>query len=193
MTSWHANGFRHNQLLMMSQWPGSCGASTWEVISNSLDIDFIHGDIQAGRVRTMFTSRYLGRVAFHLRAISFWVYVMLFSITSLNVIDLELLSHLPGANELTAAAWIEPFHISYNAPVTYPTIHRFVTEMCKHLHISVTKWCLAECLSRALWDLWDWSIEWVAIICVCNMLQQPFGLHLGWPWISYRIYLVSVI
>ena len=35
----------HNLLLMTSQWPDSCDAITWIVISNSLDIDFIHGDI----------------------------------------------------------------------------------------------------------------------------------------------------
>ena len=30
---------------MTSQWPDNCNANTWQVISNSLDIDFIHGDI----------------------------------------------------------------------------------------------------------------------------------------------------
>ena len=30
---------------MTSQWPDNCDAITWKVISNSLDIDFIHGDI----------------------------------------------------------------------------------------------------------------------------------------------------
>ena len=33
-----------------SQWPDNCEANTWQVISNSLDIDFIHGDIY-GRPR----------------------------------------------------------------------------------------------------------------------------------------------
>ena len=37
--------WRHNRLLMTSQWPDNCDAITWIVISNSLDIDFIHGDI----------------------------------------------------------------------------------------------------------------------------------------------------
>ena len=37
--------WRHNRLLMTSQWPGNCDAITWIVISNSIDIDFIHGDI----------------------------------------------------------------------------------------------------------------------------------------------------
>ena len=37
---WH-----HNQLLMTSQWPDNCNAITWLVISNSLDIGFIHSDI----------------------------------------------------------------------------------------------------------------------------------------------------
>ena len=37
--------WRHNRLAMMSQWPDNCDANTWQVISNSLDIDFIHCDI----------------------------------------------------------------------------------------------------------------------------------------------------
>ena len=37
--------WRHNQLLMTSQWPDNCDAITWIVISNSLDIDYIHRDI----------------------------------------------------------------------------------------------------------------------------------------------------
>ena len=37
--------WRHNQLAMTSQWPDNCDANTWQVISNSLDIDFIHSDI----------------------------------------------------------------------------------------------------------------------------------------------------
>ena len=35
----------HNWLLMTSQWADSCDAITWIVISNSLDINFIHDDI----------------------------------------------------------------------------------------------------------------------------------------------------
>ena len=37
---WH-----HNWLLMMSQRPDNCNVSTWKVISNSLNVDFIHSDI----------------------------------------------------------------------------------------------------------------------------------------------------
>ena len=37
--------WRHNRLLMTSQWPDNCVTITWIVISNSLDIDFIHGSM----------------------------------------------------------------------------------------------------------------------------------------------------
>ena len=37
--------WRHNRLLMTSQWPDNCDAITWIVISYLLDIDFIHGEI----------------------------------------------------------------------------------------------------------------------------------------------------
>ena len=39
---WH-----HNRLLMTSQWPHNCDTIMWIVISNSLDINFIHGDIHS--------------------------------------------------------------------------------------------------------------------------------------------------
>ena len=42
--------WRHNRLLMTSQWPDSCDAITWVLISNSSDIDFVHGNIR-GRLR----------------------------------------------------------------------------------------------------------------------------------------------
>ena len=35
----------HNRLLTTSQWADNCDAITWIMISNSLDIDFIHGGI----------------------------------------------------------------------------------------------------------------------------------------------------
>ena len=37
---WH-----HNRWMMTPPWPDKCDAFTWKVISKSLDIDFIHGDI----------------------------------------------------------------------------------------------------------------------------------------------------
>ena len=37
--------WRHNLFLMTSQWPDNCDAIMWLMISNSLDINFIHSDI----------------------------------------------------------------------------------------------------------------------------------------------------
>ena len=37
--------WRHTRLLMTSQRPDKCAAITWIVIYNSLDIEYIHGDI----------------------------------------------------------------------------------------------------------------------------------------------------
>ena len=45
--------WRHNRLAMTSQWPDNCDANTWQVISNSLDIDFIHGDIHGRSCKKM--------------------------------------------------------------------------------------------------------------------------------------------
>ena len=43
--------WRHNRLAMTSQWPDKCDANTWQVKSNSLDIDFFTAIFTAGRVR----------------------------------------------------------------------------------------------------------------------------------------------
>ena len=39
--------WRHNRLLMTSQWLDNFYENKWKVISNSLDIDFIHSDIHS--------------------------------------------------------------------------------------------------------------------------------------------------
>ena len=41
---------------------------------------------------------------------------------------------------------------------TYPTVLHFVTEMCTHVLISVTKWFIVGDESGALRNLWDWSL-----------------------------------
>ena len=48
---------RHNRLLMTSQWPDNCDAITWIVITNSLDIVFIHGDIHDRSIFALHLSR----------------------------------------------------------------------------------------------------------------------------------------
>ena len=53
---------------------------------------------------------------------------------------------------------IDPFHKSQNASDKYHTMHHFVTEMCTHVHISVTKCCIMGYGRDAFWDLWDGSI-----------------------------------
>ena len=44
---------------------------------------------------------------------------------------------------------------SHNAPVLYPTMHHFETEMCTCVHISVTKLYNVGYLSDAFGDLWN--------------------------------------
>ena len=47
----------------------------------------------------------------------------------------------------------DPSQESHNASDKYPTMHYFVTEMCTHVHISVTKQCIVGYENGALWDL----------------------------------------
>ena len=51
--------WRHNWLLMTSQWPDNCDSVTYIVISNSLDIDFIHGDIHGRSCKKLCTCIYI--------------------------------------------------------------------------------------------------------------------------------------
>ena len=53
------------------------------------------------------------------------------------------------------SALIDPSHKSHNALDKYPTMHQFVTEMCTHVHIPVTKWCIVGYVTGALWDLYN--------------------------------------
>ena len=57
---------------------------------------------------------------------------------------------------------IGQIHRSYNTLVPHPTMNHFVTEMCTHVHISVTKWCIVGCLPNVLLDLWEvnLSLKW---------------------------------
>ena len=75
-------------------------------------------------------------------------------------------------------------HKSHTAPVPYPTMHHFVTEMCTCVHISVTKWCIVGYLSDALWDLWESSIlremlmscRWFLITTNTNPIKSDLRL-----------------
>ena len=53
---------------------------------------------------------------------------------------------------------IDSFHKSHNALDKYPIMHHFVTEMCTHMHIAVTKWCIVVYGTVALWNMWDWPM-----------------------------------
>ena len=63
---------------------------------------------------------------------------------------------------------------SHNAPLPYPTMHHFVTEMGTCVHISVTKWCIVGYLFNALWNLCDGSKTWSIL---CSLYRFLFGLQ----------------
>ena len=48
---------------------------------------------------------------------------------------------------------IDPSHKSMKASDKYPKLHHFVTEMCTHVHIYVTKCCIVEYGTDAFWNL----------------------------------------
>ena len=44
-------------------------------------------------------------------------------------------------------------HKSHNASDKYPTMHHFVTEMCTHVHISVTEWCIVGLVHYGIYEV----------------------------------------
>ena len=54
---------------------------------------------------------------------------------------------------------LDLLHKSHSAPVSYPTMHRFVEEMCTCVHISLTKWCIVGYYTAALWNFFDRSSQ----------------------------------
>ena len=67
------------------------------------------------------------------------------------------MSFVSSKHDRCATSTIDLLHKSNDAPVLYPTMHHFVTEMCTCVHISVTKWCIMGYLFTTLWDSRDCS------------------------------------
>ena len=64
----------------------------------------------------------------------------------------------------------DPSHKSHKAVDKYTTMHHFVTEMCKQVHISVTKWFIVGYWTGgALWDSCN--------NCICNQSFHTINLH----------------
>ena len=86
---------------------------------------------------------------------------------------------------------IDQSHTSHNAPIPYPTMHHFVTEMCTCVHISVTKWCIVGYLSGALCNL-RYAFMTFLLQCtvqpfhnIVNFLQNGDDIHTiarKWGW-----------
>ena len=73
-----------------------------------------------------------------------------------------------------------PSHKSRMTSDKYPTMHNFVTEMCTHVYICVTKFCIVEYGTDAVWDLWDWFIAIPRARCIeilCEILTFSFRRH----------------
>ena len=74
-------------------------------------------------------------------------YPALFLVNSLMcVINLEL--HLKRWRKASM------LHKSHNELKKYPTMPRFVTEMCTRVHVSITKWHIVGYKTGALLDTW---------------------------------------
>ena len=80
---------------------------------------------------------------------------------------------------------LDPSHKVHNASDKYLTMRNFVTEMCTHVHISVTKWCnggtepvhsgIIHCC-RGPGGAW-WLVSWpVSSVWLFTLLTPPLNV-----------------
>ena len=80
---------------------------------------------------------------------------------------------LRGQGNVTKYTYMDPSYKFHNVLDIYPTMRHFVTEMCTHVHIYVTKECIVGYGTGALWDL-------------CNRSHVAAGLfYLSWTTTSF--------
>ena len=79
-------------------------------------------------------------------------------------------------------------------------MHHFVTEMCTHVHISVTKWCIVGYDTDAFWDLWEGYPHWMFCLCLsclyvcllCNIMENAWTdfreiFRIGRTWLQEHL------
>ena len=72
---------------------------------------------------------------------------------------------------------IDPSHKSHNALNKYPIMHYFVTEMCTHVYISVTKWCIVGYGNGALWICATCLLA--CVLWTAVLLAQPVCINVN--------------
>ena len=72
---------------------------------------------------------------------------------------------------------IDSYPKHHNAPDKYPTMHHFVTEMCTHVHISVTKRCIVGYGTGTPWEFLDliYCVERLDIISTLSHCTQHWN------------------
>ena len=86
----------------------------------------------------------------HRKYLSTLVQVIAFHLLGAKSLPESMLAHCQLDPQEKHKKGRDLMHKSHNAPVLYPTMHQFVTEMCTCVHISVIKWCIVEYLSNAM-------------------------------------------
>ena len=143
--------WRHNRVAMTSQWPENCDANTWQVISNPLDIDFIHGDIHSRSCKKLFL---------------YWVYCT--AIIHRRNIDSFLLMKQPWrirvirSHDPTCYSCCS--HYKQNTSIFYLEYRRYSSQGTSvalnnktSLSITTVKWRCRKTLTHWSWDIWMWS------------------------------------
>ena len=76
----------------------------------------------------------------------------------------------------------------------YPIMRHFVIEMCAHVHISATHWCIVGYGNGALWDLCNRSElnTTPLILRRCNSIQCIKWFFLFWPYFFSHLMIMTI-
>ena len=117
---------------MTSQWPDNCDANTWQVISNSLDIDFIHGDIHDPSCKNV-RNKTTNPTSNHRQ--NCFIDVKILCIIGTHV---HSRSSFRITKEMKQYRRIYDIHKSQNAPIRHPTMHHSAqnyAQLCSEQYI----------------------------------------------------------
>ena len=156
--------WRHNRLLMTSQWPDNCDAIMWIVISNSLDIDFIHGDIHGRSCKKFLLS--LVVPCNYARIIQCLLWCKPTNISQI-LIDIQIFSFLTIHLDMSSGKW-RPFCLSLNVLIlSFELSYQRCLSLVRKCPYQVRK-CL---LSRAYNWREIYQRSFVTLATLCNYYQ----------------------
>ena len=115
-------------------------------------------------------------VHFYYMGAKLWIYIMLVNDKTLFKIKDNKRNFDEDMSDERYS--MDPSNKFHNALDEYPTMHHFATQMCTHVHISVTKWCIVGYLCNAfgVYSTGAWVTKKISML---KSMLQTWHL-IGW-------------